>query len=57
MQWQRSYPLNEANRRMAAEPVSVPKDHEGVGNALRSAYQPRVTDTPQELWELLERLN
>lgn len=42
---------------MTAESVTVPKDHEGIGNALRSAYLPRMADTPKDLWDLLDQLS
>jgi hypothetical protein len=42
---------------MTAEAVVVPKDHEGIGNALRAAYLPRMVDTPKDLWDLLDQLN
>ena len=42
---------------MTAEAVVVPKDHEGVGKALRKVYLPRMADTPRDMWELLDKLN
>jgi hypothetical protein len=57
MQWHSQYSAREGSQRMTAEAVVLPKDHEGIGNALRSAYLPRTVDLPKEFRDLLNELN
>lgn len=57
MQPQTYHSVRERTKLVAAETVSVPQDHEGVGRALRSAYLPRVSDMPSDLQDLLDKLN
>jgi hypothetical protein len=37
--------------------VDAPKAHEGVGNALRSAFAPTIHDLPADMIELLAKLD
>jgi hypothetical protein len=36
--------------------VVAPVRHEGVGNALRTAYIPRTSDMPSDMADLLDKL-
>jgi uncharacterized NAD(P)/FAD-binding protein YdhS len=47
----------QGTQRMVAEYVVIRKEHEGIGNALRSAYRPQAVDMPVEFWELLDKLD
>ena len=40
----------------AFTPVALVCEHDGVGNALRSAYLPRVSDVPTDIMDLLDKL-
>jgi hypothetical protein len=44
-------------RQPRAAPVVTPAKHEGVGNALRSAYFPRAHDMPEDFQRLLDQLS
>ncbi|WP_156680527.1 hypothetical protein [Sphingomonas profundi] len=57
MQWQAPSLPRDGSPAITARPVLAPPDHQGVGNALRSAYLPRVSDMPRDLADLLDKLD
>lgn len=43
-------------RQPGAAHVATPAKHEGVGNALRTAYFPGIKDLPADLQRLLDQI-
>lgn len=56
MQWQPPY--TQPNGAGPTKPCAIvrPDDGQGVGNALRSAYLPRISDMPLDMADLLDQL-
>ncbi|MET0374131.1 MAG: hypothetical protein ABW128_07725 [Rhizorhabdus sp.] len=56
MQPQSPSPAQGDRRRYGAETVAVPRQDQGVGQALRDAYLARTADMPREMALLLDKL-
>jgi len=39
------------------ETVTIPRVHDGIGDALRSCFAPGAADLPDDMRALLDRLN
>ncbi len=57
MPWQVPHPTPPGGERISRRYVHGPQAHDGVGQALRSAYLPRISDMPRDLADLIDRLS